>query len=57
VESEIRLMKDKQQQLTIILEDKQKNVENLREQHEIKDMDLEQLLRQKQEVNIQFYSL
>ncbi len=50
-------MKDKQQQLTIILEDKQKNVENLREQHEIKDMDLEQLLRQKQEVNIQFYSL
>jgi hypothetical protein len=43
-------MKDKQQQLANILEDKQKNVEILREQHELKDLSLEELLRRKQDV-------
>jgi hypothetical protein len=45
-------MKDKQQQLSQLLEDKQKNVETLREQDENKSFDLDDLLRQKQEVNL-----
>ena len=51
LEIEIRLSKDKQQQLARILEDKQKNIENLQEQAEIKNSDVEDLTRRKQEVN------
>jgi coiled-coil domain-containing protein 40 len=51
LEVEIRLLKDKQQQLAKILEDKQKNVENLQEQSEIKNNDTDDLNRKKQEVN------
>ena len=50
LEIEIRLSKDKQQQLARILEDKQKNIENLQEQAEIKNSDVEDLTRRKQEV-------
>ena len=45
LEIEIRLLKDKQQQLAKILEDKQNNVENLQEQSEAKNSDVEELAR------------
>lgn len=49
LEIEIRLSKDKQQQLAKILEDKQKNIEGLQEQAETKNSDVEELARRKQE--------
>lgn len=49
IESEIRLLKDKQQQLTNILEDKQHVLKNLHESDEAKNMQLEELSRKKQE--------
>ena len=51
LEIEIRLSKDKQQQLARILEDKQKNIENLQEQAEAKNSEVDNLSKRKQEVN------
>lgn len=50
LESEIRLLKDKQQQLAKILEDKQKTIETLQEQSETKNSEVDDLNRKKQEV-------
>ena len=50
LDTEIRLLKDKQQQLANILEDKQKNLQNLHGQDEMKNADYEELTRKKQEV-------
>jgi len=50
LDSELRLLKDKQQQLANILEDKQKNLQSLHTQDEMKNSDLEDLVRRKQEV-------
>lgn len=54
LEIEIRLSKDKQQQLARILEDKQKNIRNLQEQAEVKNADVEELSRRKQEVGDEY---
>ena len=50
MDTEIRLFKDKQQQLASILEDKQKNLQSLHAQDEMKNNDYEELIRKKQEV-------
>lgn len=49
LETEIRLYRDKQQQLASILEDKQKSLQHLHSQDEMKNADYEELSRQKQE--------
>ncbi len=50
IDSEIRLLKDKQQQLASILEDKQKTLQNLHSEDEIKNSELEDYTRKKLEV-------
>ena len=57
LEAEIRLAKDKQQQLASVLEDKQKAVQNLHEQVESRESYCQDLLRQKQEVSAHIPSL
>jgi hypothetical protein len=54
LDSELRLLKDKQQQLANILEDKQQNLQSLHTQDEMKNSDLEDLMRKKQEVRFLF---
>ena len=49
VESEIRLLKDKQQQLSTILEEKQKVLKGLHDTDEFKNSELDELGRKKQE--------
>ncbi|CAF0999398.1 unnamed protein product [Brachionus calyciflorus] len=49
IESEIRLLKDKQQQLATILEDKQQVLKTLHESDEAKNSELDELGRKKQE--------
>jgi coiled-coil domain-containing protein 40 len=50
LETEIRLLKDKQNQLADILEDKQKSVQSLQTEVELKDADIDELHQQRQEV-------
>lgn len=47
----MRLLKDKQQQLANVLDDKQKNLQGLQEEVESKNSLLDELSRKKQEVN------
>jgi peptidoglycan hydrolase CwlO-like protein len=47
----MRLLKDKQQQLANVLDDKQKNLQGLQEEVESKNALLDELSRKKQEVN------
>ncbi len=55
IDSEIRLLKDKQQQLASILEDKQKTLQNLHTDDEAKNSELEEYTRKKLEVIFIFY--
>ncbi len=50
MESEIRLLRDKQQQIATVLEDKQRNVQSLHDQVEANEANAQELLRQKFEV-------
>ncbi len=51
------MLKDKQQQLANVLEDKQKNLQSLYAQDEVQNSELDELTRKKQEVNTSFRSL
>ena len=53
----MRLLKDKQQQLANVLDDKQKNLQGLQEEVESKNSLLDELSRKKQEVNYKKKSL
>lgn len=50
IDTEIRLLKDKQQQLANVLDDKQKNLQSLQQEDEEKTLAVDELVRKKQEV-------